>query len=193
MADQGTEGLLSPFLRTQRINAARPHLFGRVLDVGCGSGALAEVVEPKDYLGLEIDEASIAFAREKFPQHTFENTNDIPDGGFDTVVALAVIEHVPSPAEFLKDLSKALRPTSNARVICTTPHPSMDIVHTVGAKVGLFSQSANDEHEDLLDRKALDRAGQDAGLVLQTYRRFLYGANQIAIYVPDQSRSAIAA
>jgi len=193
MADQGTEGLLSPFLRSQRIKAARPHLLGRVLDVGCGSGALAEAVAPDNYLGLEIDAASFASARKTYPQHTFENSNNIPDGGFDTVVALAVIEHVPSPAEFLKSLSQALRPSPQARIICSTPHPSMDIVHALGAKVGLFSQAANDEHEDLLDRKALDLAGQDAGLVLKNYKRFLHGANQIAIFVPEQARDAMAA
>jgi hypothetical protein len=34
MADQGSEGLLSPFLRRKRILAVKPYLRGRVLDVG---------------------------------------------------------------------------------------------------------------------------------------------------------------
>ena len=45
MADQGAEGWLSPWLRMQRIKAAQPYLSRRVLDFGCGSGAL-EVKPP---------------------------------------------------------------------------------------------------------------------------------------------------
>ena len=41
MADQGAEGLFSPFLRSRRLKAACPYIKGRVLDVGCGTGALA--------------------------------------------------------------------------------------------------------------------------------------------------------
>jgi len=38
VADQGNEGLLSPFLRWRRIRAVLPYIRGCVLDVvGCGS------------------------------------------------------------------------------------------------------------------------------------------------------------
>ena len=48
MADQGTEGILSPYLRRKRIQAATPYLKGGVLDVGCGGGVLATLVERKN-------------------------------------------------------------------------------------------------------------------------------------------------
>jgi len=52
--------------------------------------------------------------------------------------------------------------------------------------VGLFSRHANDEHEELLDRARLLSVGASAGLGLERYRRFLLGANQLAIFVREQ-------
>lgn len=180
MADQVAEGLLSPFLRNQRFYAAAPFLRGRVLDIGCGAGGIAQYVAPDAYFGVDIDEASISAARAQYPDHHF--SRKMPDVGehFDTIVALAVIEHVPSPSGFLKSLCPYLTRSADARIICTTPHPMVDSIHTIGSRIGLFSRSANDEHEDLLDQTALDRASREAGLRMVDYKRFLLGANQVA-------------
>ena len=187
MADQGNEGILSPWLRKKRFSAARPYMRGRVLDMGCGSGALASMVEPRSYFGVEIDLESLGKARHAYPLHVFHECLPNESEKFDTVISLAVIEHVISPERFLGDLSKYLR-SSESRLVITTPHPSMDWVHDVGAAVGLFSRHANEEHEDLLDRKSLESAGQGAGLRLLIYERFLFGANQIAVFGLDDRK-----
>lgn len=182
MADQGSEGLLSPFLRNRRFAAARPYLRGRVLDVGCGAGGLARFVQPEAYLGVEMDPTSLALAQAAYPAHRFTPALPMQGEHFDTIVALAVIEHVPSPAAFLRSLAMLLDTSKDARIICTTPHPAVDFIHGLGSRVGLFSRSANEEHEDLLDRAALGRAGAQAGLAMVEYKRFLLGANQIAAF-----------
>ncbi len=183
MADQGTEGFLSPFLRSQRTNAVVSLLKGKVLDVGCGSGALAAHVAPENYLGIDIDPISIAAAREKFPNHRFEQAQTTSENDFQTVVALAVIEHVPSPALFLQTLIDNLEgQNTDCRILCTTPHPAFETIYSIGVKFGLFSSSAHDEHETLLNQKTLAEAGGKAGLVLESYQRFLFGANQLAVY-----------
>ena len=48
MTDQAAEGLLSPMLRNRRIQAVKPFLRGRVLDVGCGNGALTAALHAND-------------------------------------------------------------------------------------------------------------------------------------------------
>lgn len=100
MADQGAEGLLSPWLRRKRIEASIPYLNGRVLDFGCGSGAMAEYVDADNYLGVEIDKDSLQQARSRFPSHQFVSELPEQTEKFDTVISLAVIEHVSNPAEF---------------------------------------------------------------------------------------------
>ena len=182
MADQGQEGLLSPFLRAKRIAAVRPHLRGRVLDVGCGSGALAAFVDSARYVGLEPDSASIAAARARHPDHRFVQGTALSGEYFDTIVTLAVIEHLGDPVAFLGQLAGNLAPNAEARLLCTTPHPALDWAHDVGARIGLFSHSANEEHEELLGRQRLADAGRAAGLEVVTYRRFLLGANQLCVY-----------
>lgn len=183
MADQGSEGLLSPFLRKQRILAARPYLSGRILDFGCGSGSLAVYVKPNQYFGFDIDEESIKIARQKFPKYNFsDNLDDLKGETFDTIVALAVIEHVQDTVGFLKLLNNFLAINSCAQIVCTTPHPSMSKLHTLGAKVGLFSKHASEEHKNLFDYHCLNDAGNQAGLKMVHYQRFLIGANQIAVF-----------
>jgi len=169
-------------LRSRRIQAALPFLKGRILDVGCGSGALARYVETKRYVGVDIDEESLAIARAQHPDHAFLPHLPVREK-FETISALAVIEHVPRPEALLTELKSMLQPGPDARIVCTTPHPSMDWIHWIGSRIGLFSRSANDEHHELLDRRRLAAAGEAAGLKVMDYRRFLWGANQVVTYV----------
>lgn len=182
MADQGTEGLLSPYLRRKRFEAAFPYLRGKILDFGCGSGALAALVHADQYVGVEIDRMSLQQASSRFPKHHFALGLPNSSDKFDTVISLAVIEHASDPAQFLRSLAAHLNDTPASRIVVTTPHPAVKWIHDAGAAIGLFSKHANEEHEDLLDHTKLEIAGNQAGLKLVSYRRFLFGANQIAVY-----------
>lgn len=177
MADQGAEGLLSSFLRGRRIQAALPYLRGRVLDYGCGSGLLARYVDPDRYSGVDVDPEVISIARTSYPEHSFEVARLPQDRQFDTIVSLAVIEHVPDPAGFLASALPLLAPGGS--VVLTTPHPSFRGVHDFGARLGLFSRAASEEHQGLLDGRAMRRLAIDCGLNITGYRRFLFGANQL--------------
>jgi len=185
MADQGSEGLLSPLLRRRRINAVRPYLNGRILDVGCGSGALAGMVPPERYLGIDTDAISLKTAASTHAAHRFQNTFPVDGERFDTVVSLAVIEHVKDPEQFLGQLARQLLPAENSRLVLTTPHPSTDWIHDFGATIGLFSKHANEEHEQLLDHARLRSAGADCGLRMVHFERFLFGVHQLAVFAVD--------
>lgn len=178
MSDQGTQGMLSPWLRKQRILAAIPHMKGSVLDVGCGSGALADHVAPADYLGYDVDAQSIVVAISTNPGYAF--TQSLPeDRFFDTVVSLAVIEHIPDPGTFLATLAGRVR--AGGRIIISTPNPRFEFIHHAGSMIGLFSHDASEEHVSLLDRKGLHDLASSLGLDVIAYRRFLMGANQLFV------------
>lgn len=193
-------GILSPFLRACRLRAARPFIDGgRVLDMGCGTGALAAVVSPQQYLGVDMDTETVHLARRRHPEHTFLTLDEFHDGrplpSFDVIVALAVIEHVPDPGPWLARLAACLNP--GGQFVLTTPHPAWRRVHDLGAAVGLFSREAAEEHHALLDEPILSELAADAGLDLIHSRRFLLGANQLFVLRPAQwdslSRSAAGA
>ncbi|MHB2022607.1 MAG: class I SAM-dependent methyltransferase [Mycobacteriales bacterium] len=175
-------GLLSYWLTQQRVRAAAPHLRGRVLDYACGVGILSQACRPELYLGYDIDPRKIEIAREDRPAYTFSATP--PHGeSFDTVAALAFIEHVSDPAATLAELAGYLRP--GGTLVLTTPHPDLEWVHTGGARLHLFSPEAHDDHEELIDRNRMARLLAGTGLVLTDYRRFLLGANQLFLIRRD--------
>ena len=157
---------------------ASPWLSGRVLDYGCGSGALADVVNADCYVGYDIDAASIDEARRLHPRHEFTLTAP-QEGSFDTVASLAVIEHMAQPDAFVRGLAELCKP--GGRIVLTTPNPLLDPAHHLGAKFGLFSHDASEEHVSLLDRKALAGLATSAGLGVVRYARFLLGANQLLV------------
>jgi SAM-dependent methyltransferase len=185
-------GILSPFLRGCRLRAARPFIDGgRVLDMGCGTGSLADVVGPQQYLGVDMDAETVRLARRRHPEHTFLTLDEFHDGrplpGFDVIVALAVIEHVPDPGGWLARLTAHLN--RGGRIVLTTPHPAWHRVHDLGAAVGLFSREAAEEHQALLDEPTLSELAARAGLERIHSRRFLLGANQLLILRPPQPDS----
>lgn len=185
MADQASGGLLSPFLLRRRLAAAGPWLRGRVLDVGCGGGALAALVPPDRYRGLDIDPASLALARARRPGHRFDPVRTPTDWGleaaeaFDTVAMLAVIEHAPEPERLLERATACLAP--GGRVVVTTPSPAFAWAHGVGARVGLFSAEAHEQHEAPIGPRRMAELAAGCRLRVACFRRFLGGSNQLFV------------
>lgn len=179
------DGVLSPFLRRQRFKAAAQFIRGRVLDFGCGVGLLGSLPSVDAYVGIDIDEEALAIAAARNPAARFyrpSHLSAIEGEQFDTVVALAVIEHLPDPVDFLKQMRKFLG--SRGRMVVTTPNPALDWAHGLGARVGIFAKESHDEHQSLMGRRELTRSAGAAGLRTTHFRRFLAGANQLAILEP---------
>lgn len=190
MSDQVT-GLLSPWLRRRRLAAVRRHLSGRVLDFGCGTGAMTDLVDPGRYVGFDADAASVDEARRQHPGFSFTSQLDEVPGQFDTIVLLAVIEHLHEPEKVVGELVARLQP--GGRLVATTPHPRFEWLHELGAKLGIVSQEAAHEHDTLYDRGMLATLFSDSGLQLESYRRLLGGLNQLAVARRPSSTEAAAA
>jgi 2-polyprenyl-3-methyl-5-hydroxy-6-metoxy-1,4-benzoquinol methylase len=179
-------GRLSPFLETRRIRQAVPHICGRrrVLDVGCGRARLlAHLDRAATYVGIDLLADVIAEARVAYPQHDFR-AGDIEDGAlplgeepFDAIVLLAVIEHLSSPVSTLRRLASLLSPAGI--VVITTPHPRAEPLHELGARLGLFSREASEEHTGLFDRGSLQDLASACELRITRSRRFQLGLNQL--------------
>ena len=181
---QTKQGLMSPTLQKMRFQAAVPFVHGDILDFGCGSGEILRYgADVKRYVGIDIDADALNEAKQTYPQHNFYPTLNDSKGHYDTVVALAVVEHVKDPEQLLIKLASLLK-GNQSRIVLTTPHPNFEWIHYLGAKVGLFSREAADEHENLLDRTGLEKHCLRANLTITRYRRFLFGANQLVVMSP---------
>jgi len=90
----------------------------RLLDVGCGSGTLGGVLLAEgryaEVHGLEISGEAVERARERGVRAQVFNLNrgpfPHPDGSFDAVTCLAVIEHVLDPRPVLDEIARVLKP-----------------------------------------------------------------------------------
>jgi len=73
----------------------------KILDLGCGNGRLAQLLEGKkvDYFGVDYNEEFIRIARAKYPQYKFEAADvqnlAIPVETYDVVSLIAVLNHLP--------------------------------------------------------------------------------------------------
>jgi SAM-dependent methyltransferase len=88
----------------------------RVLDAGCGTGGMLDLLRTwPDTIatGADLSPESLRFTRER--GHRRLAGADLallpfPDGSFDGVTALDVLEHVPDDARALREIARVLRP-----------------------------------------------------------------------------------
>lgn len=116
--------------------AARAAKPGRLLDLACGVGygtqhLLAQNPALGPALGVDVAPDAVAYANAHYAGPNvrfvaadalrFEDTD-----GFDTIVSLETIEHVPDPAALFAKLASLLRP--GGRLVASVPTtPSVDL------------------------------------------------------------------
>ncbi len=107
--------LLRPGLFRRRqlaVETVRRYAQPRVLDVGCGSGRIAELVleaGAADYVGIDFAEEMIGLSRSRLER--FDGRSElilgdflqVPiDGRFDVVLALGLFDYLPEPQRFVR-------------------------------------------------------------------------------------------
>jgi 2-polyprenyl-3-methyl-5-hydroxy-6-metoxy-1,4-benzoquinol methylase len=96
----------------------RIHANERVLEIGCGYGAVAYSIASRagaTVTGIDRNAANIAKAKALFqrPNLTFfegDALKDLPDGRWDVIVLSNVLEHLDRRVEFLRDVQRRVRP-----------------------------------------------------------------------------------
>ncbi len=87
----------------------------RTLDIGCGPGDLANYVEPRDYVGIDVSEAYISDARRRIPAqwHVLpaERVSELKDS-FDLALMFGVFHHLSDDQvrATLTGLERVLKP-----------------------------------------------------------------------------------
>jgi 2-polyprenyl-3-methyl-5-hydroxy-6-metoxy-1,4-benzoquinol methylase len=138
LRDDEVTGAETLRLHVERYRFASKHLrAGRVLDIACGVGYGTDIIlqEAADRVsqihGVDISKEAIEYARRRYAhpraQFVLEDATTFFDGeGFDTIVSLETLEHLPNPDHFASRLVRMLRP--NGMLICSAPtSPSVDI------------------------------------------------------------------
>lgn len=171
-------GIFSRYFQDLRNKQSIRYLHGkRVLDVGCNNGYLRTLL-PKDieYVGIDV---------QRFPDIDFtfyqrsvdDDLSDLEQ--FDTIFMLATIEHLEHYESSMRNLMSSLR--EGGVIILTTPTKWGDDMHHWGAKVGLTSQMAAEDHEKIFDLEELRQLLSKLGLEVTAAHHFFFGMNQLIV------------
>ncbi len=134
---------------------------------GCGANVIAADIDPDK---VAVVEAKLRKTRARSFQGVVTDSNPLPidDQTASKVVAMEVMEHVPDPPQFLRELVRVGR--SNAQYLITVPDPVAESIQKDLAPPAYWSAP---NHLHVFQREELDVLIRDAGLVIE--RRTRYG------------------
>jgi SAM-dependent methyltransferase len=149
-------GRYSSQLSTQLADLAQVVEGQRVIDVGCGPGALtAELVKrvgAEAVSAVDPSESFIAALRERFPavevQRASAEALDFPDGTFDATLAQLVVHFMTDPVGGLTEMKRVTRP-GGVVAACVWDHADG------GGPFGPFWDAARQLDHDVVDESDL--------------------------------------
>lgn len=134
-----------------------PDFTGKILEIGCGSGAFAEIFINKfgacDYTGLELVPEAAKEASKKIPNTLigdfFDLSKMLDDESFDLIIGNDVFEHFPDHDELLNVIKKKLR--KGGHLVASIPN----VRHVSNLHELLFLKDWSYKNAGLLDRTHL--------------------------------------
>lgn len=164
--DEGVTGKETLELHLERYRFAAAHAVGkRFLDIACGVGYGTQFMIERGPagmigIGVDLEDEAIEYARQRYQDDRLEfqcaDAMRFHDSqGFDTIISLETIEHVPDPAGLVAHLATLLKPggvfIASAPVTPSTdanPHHLSDF--TPGSFRALFAGKGLEEFDALL-------------------------------------------
>lgn len=128
----------------------------RVLDVGCGTGALSSavmsVIDPDQVIGIDPSAEYIDYARSKSSDSRLKfETGDgqqlrFPDDYFDATISLLVINFIPDPDKAINEMIRITRPGGIIAAAVWDYNDGMEMLRTFWDEVIIMNPS--DEGHD---------------------------------------------
>ena len=156
---------------------------GKILDVGCGKAWVAKLCCPKklDVVSMDISLTNVEKAITKYP---FENHSvvvadvfNLPfkENSLDYIIASEIIEHVVSPAKFVRNLMNVLKP--GGVLLITTPYKEK-LEHSLCVHCNKLT--TRHAHIHSFDEKKLESLYTESELKLFEYKTF---GNKVLIHL----------
>lgn len=141
----------------------KPYLAGDVLDFGGNKGELKKFVKGR-YLAVNYNHSAMNNAR------------------FNTIVSLAVIEHINVLDVF--KIFKKFKTILNkgGKIFITTPAKRAKPVIELMAFIGIIDKGNIAEHKHYWNKKEIYNLAKNSGFTVKKYKKFQMGFNQLAIF-----------
>jgi len=172
-------------LQTLRIRKAVAYIprRGRILDIGCGDGALFRYLDDRFTEGIGIDpdlEESVDLGTYRLIKGWFPK--DLPTtDSFDAITMLATLEHVPTEtqAELAQQCSHLLNP--GGRLIVTVPSKRIDTILSMLKRIRAIDGMSLEQHYGFDPRLTPSLFSVD-GLALIKSESFELGLNYLFVF-----------
>lgn len=160
---------------------------GRVLDVGCATGFFLEVAARAGWevWGVELSSYAATEAQRQFGERVCNGTLEAaryPDASFDLVTLSDILEHIPSPREFLREVKRILAP--GGRVMIVTPDVTSLTARLMGSRWSHYKV----EHLHYFSPETITRLLTECGLQVDCHEpaakslNLAYIVNQFRVY-----------
>lgn len=151
------------------------NLYGRLLDVGCGSKPYQALFNVDAYVGLDVDTAA-ARNLNRADDYYDGKVFPYPDQSFDCVLCNQVLEHVFNPDQFLQEINRILKP--KGLLLLTVPfvwdEHEQPYDYARYSSFGLFALL----QKSGLTIKQHKKLGSDATLLFQLANAYFYKITQ---------------
>jgi 2-polyprenyl-3-methyl-5-hydroxy-6-metoxy-1,4-benzoquinol methylase len=154
---------IESFLQKQRFKKVIPILKGDVLDFGGNEGELRKFVKGT---------------------YTIVNYDHAPMEGktFDTIVALAVIEHIDMADVFSIFSKFKTKLNPGGSIFLTTPTKMAKPVLEFMAAINIVDKENIEEHKHYWNKKEIVDLAVKNGFKVKKYKKFQIGFNQYAVF-----------
>jgi len=159
--------------RLQSLPAPTPGR-NRLCDVGCADGQFLIAARERGWhvFGVELNPPAAARSREQgieVAEGTLEALDDLPWGTFDLVTSWDVLEHTPTPRDFVRRLRRLVKP--DGLVVVTT----LNVASLVYAVFGLEWSMICEDHFTYWNRRSLRRLARLEGFEATSCHTFGLG------------------
>ena len=156
-----------------------------VMDFGCGHQAFflrTLAADISQGIGLDYDATPGRVAPNlEIRQFHFRDRFEFPDGSFDHITILAVLEHIPldQVSVLFREFHRILK--DGGSVLLTTPTPaSKPLLEFLAFKLRIISGPEIADHKHYWNRADITALARDSGFSVSTYRHFQFGLNSFA-------------
>ncbi len=182
--NRGITKTLDRVLQQWRIRKAKPFVRpgSHLLDVGCADGVLLRRLGSLVDFGVGIDPDAVPSENNRFRLVRGAFPDDIAgEEQFDTITALAVLEHIPQAAQsfFAESCFRLLKPGGN--VVITVPDPAVDRIIDILVRLRLLDGMSVEEHWGFVPAQA-DALFHAAGFSKVAGKRFQLGLNNLLVF-----------
>lgn len=148
---------------------------GKILDFGCNFGDVLEKLPDRiQKSGIEINTQAAEIARERIHTEIWTNFDSVPvDSQFDMIFAIDVIEHLPSPRDFVLQALPFVK--KNGFIALMTGDSSSLIARMSGSK---WYYSAYPEHIAFISKTWAEKLCEKTGALKMFYFRNYKGTNR---------------